>query len=441
MEDHHPSVAEAVASATPRWGMRLRLPPCAVRLARVAVPSARRAWPWAMKWTPTSRSRPLPSVITSKVMVVTATCVSRSSTTNCSPSGAVTARVYRVPVWVTSMLTAGASADRGGRAGVVQPLGVVEEVGDLRVAGEEVAEHNLSAGPRQHRPVGGACFDDVVTSLHVLAFVRPDLERVAVEHRNHLAESRAMERGTYDFDPASVETAEPNALLRWQVNYLRHCTTNYDRMLTLEAMQAAHRAIAEQYPWLAQEADRQTRMRAAEESHIAAMIEVMSDAEAEAGPIDWLTDMLDGEFEQHMQRDFRRDTEDRWWTGTVGDTTVVLTVERDYRESEWSLAVGLPDIDDVFRGGTDRDDVDLQDNLTDRWIDHLNESACTPVGVWTMRSGVHSSEWVGWHDGVLVKINRSTAGDGATARLWLRSLLVQAVERATSAAAKFQQGC
>lgn len=96
------------------------------------------------------------------------------------------------------------------------------------------------------------------------------LARMAVTHRNQIQAEYADRRGDWgDYDPATVESASPDALQRWCVNALRHACTNYDADLDglygqvgkQEAAQMVRRtvldAIAAAYPTLAQECERQ----------------------------------------------------------------------------------------------------------------------------------------------------------------------------------------
>ncbi|MFI6942038.1 hypothetical protein ACIBI4_22430 [Streptomyces sp. NPDC050418] len=74
-------------------------------------------------------------------------------------------------------------------------------------------------------------------------------------------------------DPATVESSDRPALDRWQVNYLRHQLTHYDELLdglhgktgraAAETLlrQRIYTAIAETYPFLAHECERQLRER------------------------------------------------------------------------------------------------------------------------------------------------------------------------------------
>ncbi|WP_223190659.1 hypothetical protein [Streptomyces sp. TRM68416] len=97
----------------------------------------------------------------------------------------------------------------------------------------------------------------------------PDrLAELAVEHRNRLDAERALRRPGHVPDPATVDGAEPGALDRWKVDYLRHRLTRYDEILD-ELHGRTGRAAAEEllrrriytavtkaYPDLARECER-----------------------------------------------------------------------------------------------------------------------------------------------------------------------------------------
>ncbi|MGW3724029.1 hypothetical protein [Streptomyces sp. NPDC000851] len=99
------------------------------------------------------------------------------------------------------------------------------------------------------------------------------LATLAVEHRNRRDEERALWRWGHVADPATVESAEPGALDRWKVNYLRHRLTRYDEILdelfgrigraAAEDLlrRRVYAAISKAYPDLAQECERQLRER------------------------------------------------------------------------------------------------------------------------------------------------------------------------------------
>ncbi|WP_405642841.1 hypothetical protein [Streptomyces sp. NBC_00019] len=102
----------------------------------------------------------------------------------------------------------------------------------------------------------------------------PDrLSAAAVAHRNHRDEERGHGRRDHAPGPAAVESAAPEALARWKVNYLRHRLTRHDELLdglrghtgraAAEELlrRRVYAAIAEAYPDLAQECERQLRDR------------------------------------------------------------------------------------------------------------------------------------------------------------------------------------
>lgn len=102
---------------------------------------------------------------------------------------------------------------------------------------------------------------------------RRALAELAVEHRNHRDEERSWDRFDHVPNPATVAEADPAALVRWQVNYLRHVLTDYDRLLDglfratgrIEAerllRERVYQAIAAAYPALADECRRQLAQR------------------------------------------------------------------------------------------------------------------------------------------------------------------------------------
>lgn len=100
-----------------------------------------------------------------------------------------------------------------------------------------------------------------------------ELAQLAVSHRNRRDRERLRPGDRHLPDPASVARADPPALLRWQVNYLRHVLTDYDRLLDdlhgRTGRQEAERllrgrvyqAIAAAYPSLRGECHRQLAAR------------------------------------------------------------------------------------------------------------------------------------------------------------------------------------
>jgi hypothetical protein len=109
--------------------------------------------------------------------------------------------------------------------------------------------------------------------IEVPGMADSELAERAVRRRNELDELRAEYRGDHTPEPATVADAEPGALVRWEVNYLRHSLTRYDDLLDglygvtgrAEAEQLlrirVYGAIAARYPRLADECRRQLRER------------------------------------------------------------------------------------------------------------------------------------------------------------------------------------
>lgn len=99
----------------------------------------------------------------------------------------------------------------------------------------------------------------------------PDrLATLAVEYRNRLDEERTLWRRGHVPTPATVDGAQPGVLDRWKVDYLRHRLIRYDDVLAelrgrtgraaAEELlgRRIYAAIAETYPDLARECERQS---------------------------------------------------------------------------------------------------------------------------------------------------------------------------------------
>ncbi|MGW1803822.1 hypothetical protein [Streptomyces sp. NPDC002078] len=99
------------------------------------------------------------------------------------------------------------------------------------------------------------------------------LAELAVEHRNRQGRERVYERRRQAPEPATAPPTDPHTLDRWKVDYLRHRLTRYDELLDglrgstgrAAAEELLRRrfyaAIAEAYPDLAQECERQAGER------------------------------------------------------------------------------------------------------------------------------------------------------------------------------------
>ncbi|MEU2285077.1 hypothetical protein ABZ614_24575 [Streptomyces sp. NPDC013178] len=110
--------------------------------------------------------------------------------------------------------------------------------------------------------------------LEVPRLAADRLAAAAVEHRNRRDGERVGERWSQvPGPPATVESADSDALVRWKVTYLRHRLTRYDELLDgLHAgtgraaaeellRRRVYAAIAEAYPELAQECERRLSER------------------------------------------------------------------------------------------------------------------------------------------------------------------------------------
>ncbi|MEY9873572.1 hypothetical protein ABH931_003061 [Streptacidiphilus sp. MAP12-33] len=109
--------------------------------------------------------------------------------------------------------------------------------------------------------------------IHVPRLTPECLSRRALAHRNQRDAQRACRREDHHALPARIDAAEPGALRRWQVNYLRHALTDYDALLDglhgatgrAEAERLLRRrvyeAIGAAYPQLAAECRRQLSER------------------------------------------------------------------------------------------------------------------------------------------------------------------------------------
>ena len=120
------------------------------------------------------------------------------------------------------------------------------------------------------------CRAQLAAEIRAVKIRLPQLEeealfRAAVKNRNAQAQWHVEERGRHDFHRATVASADPAALQRWAVNYLRHVETEYDWLLDRvtgrvgvdEGRRLIRKrildAIADRYPYLAQECSRQAR--------------------------------------------------------------------------------------------------------------------------------------------------------------------------------------
>ncbi|WP_409472724.1 hypothetical protein [Streptomyces sp. HC307] len=144
---------------------------------------------------------------------------------------------------------------------------------EFRAASAAAARRSAAAraaAPRRRREVLARI---AAEPIDVPRLAPHTLATLAVDHRNRRDEERALRRSRHVADPATVESAEPGALDRWKVNYLRHRLTRYDEILdelfgrigraAAEDLlrRRVYAAISKAHPDLAQECERQLRER------------------------------------------------------------------------------------------------------------------------------------------------------------------------------------
>jgi hypothetical protein len=123
--------------------------------------------------------------------------------------------------------------------------------------------------------------EQLLETLSAITFSLPVLDddvltRNAIRHRNDAREFHHSGAFREDFErvnPDDPSSIDPETLQRWEVNYLRHALTEYERELGAVAGKVGVRdavdlirekvydAIAGRYPWLAGECGRQVRAR------------------------------------------------------------------------------------------------------------------------------------------------------------------------------------
>lgn len=164
----------------------------------------------------------------------------------------------------------GAAPSRLYSAARVEAAEATDAFAALASAASRRAACSRAASERRRRAVLAE-----VEGLHIrVPRLTPEcLTRRAVAHRNQRDAQRACRRGDHLPLPARVDAAEPGALRRWQVNYLRHALTDYDAVLdglhgTTGRAEAEHllrrrvyEAIGAAYPHLAPECRRQLNER------------------------------------------------------------------------------------------------------------------------------------------------------------------------------------
>jgi hypothetical protein len=100
---------------------------------------------------------------------------------------------------------------------------------------EATKSRREKASARQSEPMNNARAN-LTAELNAVEVRIPRLSKdelwaVAVANRNTQSQWHAAERGRYDSRSATVACADPAAVQRWAVNYLRHVETDYDWLL------------------------------------------------------------------------------------------------------------------------------------------------------------------------------------------------------------------
>lgn len=174
---------------------------------------------------------------------------------------------------------------------------------------------------------------------------REKLEREAIDH----AEALALEHDSH-YIPDDVD--------RRVVNMLRHLNTNYDATQTTEAHRAACEAIAERFPWLRTECERQMERR----------------SEAEQ----WQDDMaraMEAEAEEARRRAQERVAESK---AAIGDLVVgmsVVATVRGHQREAVITKIGRSKVTVAFRlkNGDEREATVYARNVTEA-DDHRRRS-------------------------------------------------------------------
>ncbi|WP_236654244.1 hypothetical protein [Streptacidiphilus anmyonensis] len=164
----------------------------------------------------------------------------------------------------------GAAPSRRYSAARVESAEASDAFAALASAASRRAACSRAASERRRRAVLAE-----VEGLHIrVPRLAPEsLTHRAVAHRNERDAQRACRHGDRHPAPARIDAAEPGALRRWQVNYLRHALTEYDTVLdglhgTTGRAAAEHllrrrvyEAIGAAYPHLSGECRRQLNER------------------------------------------------------------------------------------------------------------------------------------------------------------------------------------
>lgn len=153
----------------------------------------------------------------------------------------------------------------------IERVEAVERSEEFRAASAAAARRSAAARAAALRRRREVLLRIAAEPVEVPRLTPDRLAALAVEHRNRLDEERASWRRGHVPAPATVDGAEPQALARWKVDYLRHRLTRYDEILD-ELYGRTGRAAAEEllnhrvyaaiskaYPALARECERRLR--------------------------------------------------------------------------------------------------------------------------------------------------------------------------------------
>ena len=154
----------------------------------------------------------------------------------------------------------------------VERIAAAERSDEFRIAAATALRQSVAARAAAARRRREVLARIAAEPVDVPRLTPERLAAAAVEHhRSRRDRERAYGASDQVPDPATVEHTEPGALARWKVNYLRHGLTRYDELLdglyasTGRAVaeellrRKVYAAIAEAYPDLARECERQLR--------------------------------------------------------------------------------------------------------------------------------------------------------------------------------------
>ncbi|MEU9448388.1 hypothetical protein [Streptomyces sp. NPDC048277] len=150
----------------------------------------------------------------------------------------------------------------------VERVAAAEQSEEFRTVAAAAARRSLAARAAAQRRRRDVLTRIAAEPIDVPRLAPHRLTDLAVGHRNRRDAERAYERWDHVPEPATAESADPGALDRWEVDYLRHRLIRYDELLTgwygstgrgaAEELlrRRVYEAIAEAYPHLERECER-----------------------------------------------------------------------------------------------------------------------------------------------------------------------------------------